>query len=466
MEFKARKIEVTKGDPYKHDALERKKEVDNLSLLLRNITSPIVLSINAPWGQGKTTFLEMLHADLLNNECKSIYFSAWETDFATDPLLAFLGEMNQSLGTYIHGDENKSVAWENTKKASKHILKRAIPVAIKLGSAGLIDADKILEAEASKLLEGLSKDAIEEYSKSKEAIATFKENIGKVLIDENGVISKLYIFVDELDRCRPTYAIELLERIKHILDIEGLVFILALDKEQLSHSVRGVYGANFEAQGYLRRFFDIEYQLPQADLKAFIDSLCNSFQFNEFYEKRKKYPAFQYDSPHLTSVFNALVKRKRLSLREVEQLLAKINLVFLSTKESTYIYPVLLTFLIVLKEYYFEIYKEYISNHSVPDSIIEVLYNFFPKDVRYKSNDCALIEGFLIAAKSEDISGEVNDKLKEKHSSVIIDKDNQNIEEKRYSSMVLEVVKKPTSDWGIDLEGLISRIEMLEQFNF
>jgi predicted AAA+ superfamily ATPase len=101
MEFKARKITVEQSEPYKEDRLSRKEHIDNVSLLLRTFSTPIVLSINAPWGHGKTTFMEMLHANLLNESCNAIYFSAWETDFASDPLLAFLGEINHTLESLI-----------------------------------------------------------------------------------------------------------------------------------------------------------------------------------------------------------------------------------------------------------------------------------------------------------------------------------------------------------------------------
>lgn len=269
MEFKANKIKVDPSAPYLEDRLSRKEHVDNLSLLLRNFSTPIVLSINAPWGQGKTTFMEMLHVDLLNNSCDSIYFSAWETDFAHDPLLAFLGEVNQGLEGLISGDDNKSEAWEKVKIAGAYLLRKGVPALIKVGTAGVLDFEKVLEDEALKLMEGLSKDAIGQYTRSKTAIRIFQESVSEILNTGEGESRKLYILIDELDRCRPTYAIEFLERIKHLLDIEGLVFVLAIDKEQLSNSVRGVYGYDFEAIGYLRRFIDIEYNLPGSDLNRF-----------------------------------------------------------------------------------------------------------------------------------------------------------------------------------------------------
>jgi hypothetical protein len=133
------------------------------------------------------------------------------------------------------------------------------------------------------------------------------------------------------------------------LDIEGLVFVLALDKMQLAHSVKGVYGDDFEAIGYLKRFIDIEYNLPTSDLSSFIDQLYNTFKFKEFFEKRTQYRAFRYEPDHLRNVFKMLFSETALSLRDVEHIFAKMNLVIHSTKENTHLYPPLLAFLLVVK---------------------------------------------------------------------------------------------------------------------
>nr|WP_279380268.1 P-loop NTPase fold protein [Sphingosinicella soli] len=77
-----------------------------------------------------------------------------------------------------------------------------------------------------------------------------------------------------MDRCRPTYAVKLLEEIKHLFDVSGIVFILALHGEQLGHSVSGAYGAGFDGRAYLRRFIDREYRLAQPNLTPLLKRLC------------------------------------------------------------------------------------------------------------------------------------------------------------------------------------------------
>jgi len=465
MEFKARKVHIDHNKPYENDCLSRSGDVENVSLLLRNMTSPIVLSINAPWGHGKTTFLEMLHSDLKLNNCKSVFFSAWETDFASDPLLAFLGEINQEINNLVTGNKEKSHAWENAKKAGTHILKKGIPALVKLGTAGIIDAEKILEDETSKLSESLSKDLIDEYSKNKDAISEFKDSLKKILVSENGASDNLYIFVDELDRCRPTYAIELLERIKHLLDVDGLIFILAMDKEQLSHSVKAIYGDNFESKGYLKRFIDVEYSLPSSELDAFIDKLYRTFGFDQFFERRKKYRAFKYDYDHLKNVFKLIAKAKRYSLREIEQLIARINLVIHSTNEDTYIYPALLAFLIATKDSSQELYLDFINPSSTPEKIIEYLYSIVPEQERLGSFECALIEGFLLAAKSDHYEVSLGDSL-ERHKRNL---KNEECEEKlyNYSDKVVHIAQNPVeAGSSVALGSLVSRIELSEKFKF
>ena len=80
----------------------------------------------------------------------------------------------------------------------------------------------------------------------------------------------LFIMIDELDRCRPSYAVELLEVAKHLFSVDQIIFVLALNRPELAHSIRALYGNKFDAEGYLHRFFDIDYSLPWPDREKFV----------------------------------------------------------------------------------------------------------------------------------------------------------------------------------------------------
>ena len=75
----------------------------------------------------------------------------------------------------------------------------------------------------------------------------------------------LIVVIDELDRCRPSYAVELLEVAKHLFAVDHIVFVLAVNRSELAHSIRALYGSGFDAEGYLRRFFDVDFRLPAPD---------------------------------------------------------------------------------------------------------------------------------------------------------------------------------------------------------
>lgn len=83
----------------------------------------------------------------------------------------------------------------------------------------------------------------------------------------------LYVLVDELDRCRPPFAVAMLERVKHLFEADNVVFIVATNTEQLQHSVSAIYGASFNSKGYLNRFFDRTYRFAQPATSAFVASL-------------------------------------------------------------------------------------------------------------------------------------------------------------------------------------------------
>ena len=110
-----------------------------------------------------------------------------------------------------------------------------------------------------------------------------KEKFNEILTEH---ADKLVIFVDELDRCRPNFAIEILESIKHYFDDDRIIFVMSVNKSQLIHTVAQYYGNDFDSSLYLNKFFDINIQLPKADTRVYFDTLgisCNdSYWINKF----------------------------------------------------------------------------------------------------------------------------------------------------------------------------------------
>ncbi len=274
MILKHQLIIIEDTDVFKFDKLDRKESIENLSSLIISTNNAFTLSINANWGAGKTTFIKLWKAYLKQQHgINSIYFSAWEDDFSKEPLISILGEINQYISENFYADPEVEKKFEKVKNIGGKILKRGIPAFLKGMTSGLVDLDKGFEEAIGTIAESTAKELIDNYSKDKLVTEEFKNTIKDLLsyIDKD---KPFVVFIDELDRCRPTYAIELLERIKHIFGIDGLIFVLAIDKTQLGESIKSQYG-NIDTDNYLKRFIDMEFSLKNLKIDQFCQTIEN-----------------------------------------------------------------------------------------------------------------------------------------------------------------------------------------------
>lgn len=155
----------------------------------------------------------------------------------------------------------------------------------KVDSAKGSDAEKSIKKDtlerANKILDGIFSRSLSEHGDRKKAIANFKISLGtalKVLAKSGKRQAPLFIFVDELDRCRPSFAVSLLESIKHIFGVPGVCIVISTNLEQLAHTVRSVYGEGFDSHIYLKRFFDAQYCLPAAKGQDYLKLLLANRQ--------------------------------------------------------------------------------------------------------------------------------------------------------------------------------------------
>lgn len=247
------------------DLMGRKASSDFLTSYMLANPHIKVLNVNSPWGAGKSFFLKRWAKELSQKHI-CVTFNAWETDYTDEPLVALITCIEEQTS-----DQRILVeAGKATVGAGTSLIKKATPLIIK----GLIkryvgvELDEIIGDSAGEAAEGIVEQLIAEQSKTPQHVAEFKKamtnRIAEAQARENKE-SPAFIFIDELDRCRPTYAIELLERIKHFFEIENCRFVVASDSSQLAHSIRAIYGERFHSERYLNRFFDAEFRLDNRD---------------------------------------------------------------------------------------------------------------------------------------------------------------------------------------------------------
>ncbi|MFM5296778.1 P-loop NTPase fold protein [Aeromonas veronii] len=279
-----------------------------------------VLNLNAEWGAGKTWFIKRWYMEL-KAHYPTVYIDAWQQDFSDDPLLTVISSIIDQL-KMIAGKENPIP--EGMRQRLLGLFKVGGKLALKaaIKKAGLEEDDFSLEGDdANQLVDAICSNQKERY----ESIQYLKQEIrqwveGAVALGNGKLDYPAFILIDELDRCRPSYAVEMLETIKHIFDIPRVVFVLATDTEQLQHAIKVIYGDGFDAKAYLRRFFKRRFHLKQMSIEKFMKPiLSNSFEL--FKEKAIQHLS---DIDDLTKILSYVVSSFSLPAREVELFLDRL----------------------------------------------------------------------------------------------------------------------------------------------
>ncbi|MXR70270.1 NTPase KAP [Shewanella sp. JBTF-M18] len=336
-----------------------------------------VLNLNAEWGAGKSYFLRRWAADL-KEEYPVVYVDAWKQDYSDDPLMTVISSMITQLREQAGKNEEDPLF--KTPRKLIGLLKAAAPsIARGVATRYLgIDPVKIIQQAddddigetvkdrngqdidmglaASKIVEHLIKD----HDAKSDAIASLKLSVGQWVRAVVGLQKKqhpAFIFIDELDRCRPSYAVEMLETIKHIFDIPGVVFVVATDTEQLQHTIKAIYGQGFDARTYLGRFFNSRYTLKAPSFEKLLSVHCDVEKLSESYfndRNIKNWPALDVQTEdsglmplkNLTTIYNAF----SLSARQVIQTTERLISVVENLKKHSHVNLLYLAFLFCLRE--------------------------------------------------------------------------------------------------------------------
>jgi len=430
-------IIIPEEDPFYNDKLHRKIIIENLTKLITGLHQPFVISINSPWGTGKTVFIKMWAQYLKNNNFATLYFNAWENDFSNEPLISLLSEIKDQLvkDRKNNGDLEKT-ANSLLKKGSK-IIKQSLPVLSKMVIKAILKLDNIKELTDAIKLEDIDQDLadfasekiedkIEEDSSTRAIQKEFRElltTFSNAVIEKEEKAGPIVFFVDELDRCRPDYSVKLLESIKHLFNIDNFVFVIALDRKQIGFSVQTLYGSGMDTEGYLKRFIDVNYNLPEPSRKDYAEFLFDVYLFPEFENHyRDNHKDF------FLSFFTSIADLFGLSLRDIEHCFTYMTIVFrivrIIDEETLY----LIYFLMPLRIKEIELYNKYISGRIDGQQLIIAITKKFEKaekffqtidrydyafyEFNYYMNKGIILEYFLETAQLSDY--QLQEKYREK----------------------------------------------------
>ena len=308
--------------PFDEDKLDRKKLAEKLTTYLNRLNDGAVLAIDAPWGEGKTWFAKNWESDLQKNDYKTIYIDAFEQDYVDEPFMLITSEILNVI-------EKSNPIVAEIKKDGIEIVKALLPIGAKvllnvtskflIGSSDIsedikdaIDSGSDISAEKASEWIG---EKIDEYTTSKTVTLEFKTKLADYAKEQENPI---VIFIDELDRCKPTFAVNLIERIKHYFDVPNVVFILLLNKEQLENAIKGVYGINTDASKYLDKFINFYFNLPKNNSSEYSEQI----KMTNFIKLTMLKYKFGNDNESFITWLNKWIPYFKLSLRDVEKCIA------------------------------------------------------------------------------------------------------------------------------------------------
>ena len=306
---------------FENDILDRSVVSKKLSELLETIENPLVISLDDKWGSGKTYFLKRwvtAHRKENGGNATTVYFDAFESDYLSDPLVAIITALSARIP-----DKQQSTVRKWKGVASK-LAKPAFGLALSLATFGAkqyLDEIGDVIADAS---DAEARDAAEHLWNAerdrKDAVDMFKKLLAELT---ESTASPIVIVIDELDRCRPDYALSVLEVIKHFFNVPKVHFVLGVNGNALENSVRARYGADIDAESYLRKFISVSFSLPrmvgphgdQNVVARYAIKLASEMNLPDSL------------APRCINLLSCVSKVNDVSLRDVGKILSKVALV-------------------------------------------------------------------------------------------------------------------------------------------
>ena len=348
---------IEPGHPFKYCSTGREVAGKTLTSIVESIDLGGTIALTGEWGSGKTTFLKMWKQSLEDQHYPTVLLNAWETEWAEDPLIAVIACIKRACKQ----DESKE-ALNEVISVAKGFVQRPFQM---VGTIGRAVVDHYV-GEVSQVIEeqtGQAFDkAIDSFDGKERSMFTLKQALEKLAWnmnqgDEDG--KPLVFIIDELDRCRPDYAVRMLEVLKHFFVVRNIVFLCAVDKKHLEDSICGFYGSEkLNASEYLRRFFELEINIPSPDYSKFCDHLYDYYQLADFFEsqERLQYPGFRNNPEDFKWFLSSLGIKKGLSLRQLERIAAFTKLSLRNMGARTYYYPILSLFVTYLRFFDYHFY--------------------------------------------------------------------------------------------------------------
>ncbi len=340
--------------------------------IIEGLDSATVILLDGPWGSGKTTFTQQWAGLLRQRGHAVVQFDAFANDYQDDAFVALAGAIHAcSKDETPQGIEKLKKSFlraaTSVTNAMPSIATRVVVNFVTQGALPAADPSKLVESIQSASRSQLEK-RIEGAQENTQAINEFRNRLTelarklaqgttsgtKETKPKNKAKQRLVVIIDELDRCKPTFALNLLERIKHLFSVDEIVFVLVAHLPQLARMVEREYGITSGIQ-YLQKFHQLRIGLPVA-------LASHERRQTQYLDHLLREMDVRMDEP---GVMNRVIEGLRplteiygLSLRTLEQVVSSIGLVCLATNERYFRFAPLISGLAAMKIVDPELYEK------------------------------------------------------------------------------------------------------------
>ena len=352
-------IGPTEGFSPDKDIFGRAELGRGLANLVKTVSDPLVIGVDGQWGSGKTTFLKMWAGQLRKDGFPVIYFDAFEHDYLDDAFMAVAGEI---IALVKAKKKSSTPAGKRFLRkaitAGRIIAKAGIRVGAKAATLGALDGTefKDVAGDVGDAIADVSDDYLGKLLVAREQERNALEDFRSALMELPALLANsnseaaarpLVFILDELDRCRPTFALEILERIKHFFSVGNVHFVLGIHSAQLHNSIVLTYGPSIDAAKYLQKFISLMFFLfDRADnqrdrtARKFVSYLARVLEFdskdNELVDTA-------------TSIIGDIAVERDMSLREIERVMTTLAIAVSYTPKNYFRPAVILAGLAILK---------------------------------------------------------------------------------------------------------------------
>ena len=247
-----------------------------------------------------------------------IYLDAFASETVDDPLLCILAAIRDEFPDEETRKEIRQRVMSVMKMGWKVLLKALAAHLLKQDGEGIwTELTDAAQDGANDLIDRTVDSLLDQYAHAQQNIEALQETIAKATAQR-----PILFFIDELDRCRPDFALSILELVKHVFDIPGIKFIFVANLEQLKAAIRKRYGQDVDADVYLEKFVKMEIGLSSHTNAR--KHLHNSIVLFERYAK--KYGLVQVEQQYFVrELIRALIIKHNISLRSVQKIIRLIE---------------------------------------------------------------------------------------------------------------------------------------------